>query len=38
MWFTKMANVYEMLFVGRFIIGVNCGKLFENTFNASNLS
>nr|XP_022920425.1 glucose transporter type 1 isoform X6 [Onthophagus taurus] len=25
MWFTKMANAYEMLFVGRFIIGVNCG-------------
>nr|AHF27422.1 putative sugar transporter 16 [Phaedon cochleariae] len=25
MWCTKMANSYEMLFVGRFIIGVNCG-------------
>lgn len=26
MWFTKMANSYEMLFFGRFIIGVNCGE------------
>lgn len=29
MWFTKMANSYEMLFLGRFIIGVNCGEGFE---------
>lgn len=26
MWFTKVTNSYEMLFIGRFIIGVNCGK------------
>ncbi|XP_074027816.1 glucose transporter 1 isoform X9 [Leptinotarsa decemlineata] len=25
MWCTKIANSYEVLFVGRFIIGVNCG-------------
>ncbi|XP_019870796.2 glucose transporter type 1 isoform X1 [Aethina tumida] len=25
MWCTKIANSYEMLFFGRFIIGVNCG-------------
>lgn len=25
MWFTKVTNSYEMLFIGRFIIGVNCG-------------
>ncbi|XP_028130593.1 glucose transporter type 1 isoform X1 [Diabrotica virgifera virgifera] len=25
MWCTKIAKSYEMLFVGRFIIGVNCG-------------
>jgi MFS transporter, SP family, solute carrier family 2 (facilitated glucose transporter), member 1 len=27
MGFTKVVNSYEMLFLGRFIIGVNCGKL-----------
>lgn len=26
MWCTKVAKSYEMLFFGRFIIGVNCGK------------
>lgn len=26
MGFTKISNSYEMLFFGRFIIGVNCGK------------
>lgn len=26
MGFTKVSNSYEMLFIGRFIIGVNCGK------------
>lgn len=26
MWFTKISNSYEMLFFGRFLIGVNCGK------------
>lgn len=26
MWFAKMSNSYEMLFFGRFLIGVNCGK------------
>jgi MFS transporter, SP family, solute carrier family 2 (facilitated glucose transporter), member 1 len=24
---TKIVNSYEMLFLGRFIIGVNCGKV-----------
>lgn len=27
MWCTKVANSYEILFFGRFIIGVNCGEL-----------
>lgn len=26
MGFTKVSHSYEMLFFGRFIIGVNCGK------------
>lgn len=26
MWFAKMSNAYEMIIVGRFIIGINCGK------------
>lgn len=26
MGFTKISHSYEMLFFGRFIIGVNCGK------------
>ncbi|KAK9701285.1 Sugar transporter [Popillia japonica] len=25
MWFAKMSNAYEMIIVGRFIIGINCG-------------
>lgn len=27
MGFTKVVSSYEMLFLGRFIIGVNCGEL-----------
>lgn len=27
MGFTKVSHSYEMLFLGRFIIGLNCGKL-----------
>lgn len=26
MGFTKVSHSYEMLFLGRFIIGVNCGE------------
>lgn len=26
MGFTKFSSSYELLFIGRFIIGVNCGK------------
>lgn len=29
MGFTKVSHSYEMLFLGRFIIGVNCGKWSE---------
>lgn len=29
MGFTKVSHSYEMLFLGRFIIGVNCGKSRE---------
>lgn len=32
MWCTKIANSYEMLFFGRFIIGVNCGEYFSFPF------
>lgn len=31
MWCTKITNSYEVLFLGRFIIGVNCGKLIRKT-------
>lgn len=30
MGFTKVVNSYEMLFLGRFIIGVNCGMVMNN--------
>lgn len=29
MGFTKVVGSYEMLFLGRFIIGVNCGRLLR---------
>lgn len=29
MGFTKVSRSYEMLFFGRFIIGVNCGKIIS---------
>ena len=28
---TKLFQLYEFLFLGRFIIGVNCGKMDHNT-------
>lgn len=33
MWCTKITNSYEVLFLGRFIIGVNCGKKFIQSKN-----
>lgn len=39
MAFTKVCSSYEMLFFGRFIIGVNCGKfaliLLDNFYSLS---
>lgn len=29
MGFTKISRSYEILFLGRFIIGLNCGKCFS---------
>jgi MFS transporter, SP family, solute carrier family 2 (facilitated glucose transporter), member 1 len=34
MGFTKVVNSYEMLFLGRFIIGVNCGELLGFLFDS----
>lgn len=33
MWCTKLANSYEILFFGRFIIGVNCGEYVTSWLN-----
>lgn len=38
MGFTKVVNSYEMLFLGRFVIGINCGKFLKFVFKITSLT